>query len=159
METPYPDFLPPELASIVGELAEEAVATGRRTKQDLCHDVPRIHHSTAHIKSWAGLDDCFPRPPWGGTARLRPVLSSEGVRREGRRFRNCVRQRTDEYESGMRTLFVWDGPPPVMVSIMFLGARPFIREMSGIANADVDPETARTITAEVAHARQIQCQI
>ncbi len=149
MATPYPDMLPEGFAAMIGELAEDAVTHGRRTKQQLCHDVPHIHHANSHIKAWAGLVSEFPKPPWLGSDRLRPILDEPGLRRESRRFYNCVHRRTDDYESGARTLFVWDGPPPVMVSVMFLGGRPFVREMSGLRNAQVDPLIAREIFEEI----------
>jgi hypothetical protein len=155
MTTPYPDMLPEDFAAMIGEIAEEALASGRRTRQQLCHDVPHIHHATSHIKAWAGLENAFPIPFWTGGKGLRPILCEKDLRLESRRFENCAHRRADDYESGARTLFVWDGPPPVMVSVMFVGNRPFIREMSGVHNAPVDAATARQIIEEVADARRV----
>jgi len=63
------------------------------------------------------LSPGMPEPPFRETGRLRPLRTRAEIRETAARFRNCLRTRIAAVAEGDSAIYLWSGPPEVVMEI------------------------------------------
>lgn len=63
------------------------------------------------------LSPGFPEPPFPETVRLRPLRTRTEIRETAARLRNCLRTRIAAVAEGDSAIYLWSGPPEVVLEI------------------------------------------